>query len=118
MAERSDAEECTTGESEMSRGRDKYCPHCQCIVPSTTFYRHKEQFYDEEKGSWSKTRLKKRKRNSTNTLRAAQPEYQGDLFTDTVESAVNDQAMDQEMHDFTLEGLFNCIRDALVDPLL
>jgi len=43
----------STQEIYLSRSRDKYCSHCECVVPSTTFYRHKEQFYNEETGVWS-----------------------------------------------------------------
>ena len=115
MAEQSRSQESTTCESEIlepSRDRDKYCPHCQCVVPNTTFYRRKQQFYCEESHLWSNVPLRKWKSNSAKPTRAAQPELQDSTFMDTVESAMSDstdQTMGQEMYDFTPEGMFNCI---------
>ena len=32
--------------------RLKYCPHCDAEVPKTTFYRHREKYYDVVKRVW------------------------------------------------------------------
>lgn len=37
--------------------RELFCPHCDRLVPKTTYYRHKEQFYDPDKGSWSTVKV-------------------------------------------------------------
>ena len=95
--------------SQYSRDRDKYCPHCKHVVPNTTYYRHRRQFYNEEQRVWSNVRL--RKPNSMKLIRNNQPDLQ-DSFVGADESSMIDhaeQTMDQEMHEFTSipEGLLN-----------
>ena len=105
---------------ELCRDRDKYCPHCECVVPNATFYHHKQLFYDERSHTWSKVRL------SLKTVQLV-PELQDSTFVDTAESAVSDvmdqtmsqeevldlsteQEMPREMHDLIPEGMHCIIR--------
>ena len=47
----------TSSDSELSEDDIKrschYCPHCDCNVTRSTFYRHKAEYYDPSKDMWT-----------------------------------------------------------------
>ena len=47
--------------------RELFCPHCDCLIPKTTYYRHREQFYDPIQEVW----LSAVELNTTTTMPAA-----------------------------------------------
>jgi len=47
--------------------RELFCPHCDCLVPKTTYYRYREQFYNPiQDWVWSAVKL-----NTTTTMPVA-----------------------------------------------
>ena len=46
--------------------RQLFCPHCDWLVPKSTYYRHREQFYDPIQDVWSAVKV-----NRTTTMPAA-----------------------------------------------
>lgn len=38
--------------------RELFCLYSDCLVPKTTYYRHREQFHDSIRGIWSAIKLK------------------------------------------------------------
>ena len=102
---------CRTEEINLSRSRDKYCPHCECVVPNTTFYRHKLQFYDEDNGVWSTVPL--RRSTATNSVRNDLLELQShsETFMETDESTISDdmeQVIESQPESAPAEGLLKC----------
>ena len=39
---------------ESRKRQRKYCEHCDCFVAKTTYYIHRNQFYDKETNVWKK----------------------------------------------------------------
>ena len=33
---------------------ERYCPHCDQVVKRRTFYDHRKDYFDEERGTWRK----------------------------------------------------------------
>ena len=40
--------------SHMLANDERYCPHCDQVVKRRTFYDHRKDLFDEERGTWRK----------------------------------------------------------------
>jgi len=65
-----DASESLESRGDSRKGnvsrRELFCPHCDYLIPKTTYYRHREQFYNPIQEVWSAVKL-----NTTTTMPAA-----------------------------------------------
>lgn len=81
--------------SSHSRRRDIFCPHCECLVPKTTYYRHKEQFYNPFERVWSNV---KKCESSASSLSTTHP---GSVDGNDIEEFMNTIDTDHDSADET-----------------
>ena len=49
----SETHECLASQKRKRRRKTRFCGHCRRVLPKSTFYRHRELYYDELCEKWT-----------------------------------------------------------------
>ena len=78
-----------SSELDPLRKKDIYCPHCEDTVPKSTYYRHRQQFYNAAK-VWTNVNLIRERPSKGIVYQCEyQPQVENDDFTNLLMEAVS-----------------------------